>query len=89
VSIFVHFFTSEKLFIRASGVGNYGAEGIQKYVKDHRCQSICTALGLPPARYRTADQAHQQQMEGAQEDEEGSEPSSDELGGSQGGGDGQ
>jgi hypothetical protein len=52
-------------------VGDHGVEGIQTYERDHKCQHVCRALGLPRVKLsspvkNTAEQGSTGRMTGAE-----------------------
>lgn len=34
-------------FHSTSGVGDFGQQGIDTFIKDHKCKKFCKSLGLP------------------------------------------
>jgi hypothetical protein len=58
-------------FVSSSGIGDFGEDGIKRYVSDHKCQAICAALRLPPAVHRamspTRSDADEEEEEGQQQ----------------------
>ena len=37
---------SDSVLSRNTGVGDHGQEGIEAYIKQHKCQTMCNSLGL-------------------------------------------
>merc|ERR1712059_246709 len=55
------------------GLGNLGSEGLEKFLKTHTCNTVCSLLNLPKVvvketDYEMAKRLQEEEMRGAKED---------------------